>query len=275
MPDALAGAIVTLRGGSGQDLGTVDLVTGWTPAYSLDQAEALQTADFLIYSALTTVARRPNVELVLDRKLALRAGGRQHADHQHLRWTWISFCFTFLRVRPRAVHLRVLAEPPGRRADGSGAGGLSPADAEPAQGGQVFPGGRGGAAGADRCRHDHGARLLRPAQLLRPPCRTSCRSISCATCTSRRRSSGSACRLDRRRPVPRAGDRRRAGGARAGPAGRSAVLGDAAHRRRRADRRLARHHGLYRQAAGSGSAIRACPTSSLGGSGRSASSSAC
>ena len=53
--------------------------------------------------------------------------------------------------------------------------------------------------------------------------------------------------LDRRRPVPRPGDRRRPGGTRPGLACRRAVLGDARHRRRRADRQLAGHHGLYRQ----------------------------
>ena len=44
---------------------------GWTPAYSLNPQLARQTADFLVFSALTTVARRPGVDLVLDRELAL------------------------------------------------------------------------------------------------------------------------------------------------------------------------------------------------------------
>ena len=110
-------------------------------------------------------------------------------------WTWASFCFTFLAFGARAVHLRVLAQRPGRRTDGPGAGEFRPLTAEPAQGRQILPRGRGGAAAADPRRHDHGARLLRPAQLLRHrTCTTSCRSTSCATCTSRRRSSGSACR---------------------------------------------------------------------------------
>ena len=150
-----------------------------------------------------------------------------------------------------------------------------PADREPAQGWQVFPRRRGGAAGADRRRHDHGARLLRPAQLLRHrAARNTCRSISCATCISRRRSSGSACRGSAPGcSWPR--HRRRARGARPGLAGRPAVLGDAGDRRRRADRQLARHHGLHRTRAGSGSATRACPISSSAGSGRSASSSGC
>ena len=60
IPDALAGAIATLRSDLAKNLHTIDLTTGWTPAYSLNETEALQTADFLIYSALTTVARRPD-----------------------------------------------------------------------------------------------------------------------------------------------------------------------------------------------------------------------
>jgi protein-S-isoprenylcysteine O-methyltransferase Ste14 len=42
-------------------LGERDLTTGWTPAYSLNEQQAAHTADFIIYSALTTVARRPDV----------------------------------------------------------------------------------------------------------------------------------------------------------------------------------------------------------------------
>lgn len=61
VPDALAGAVATVRTDFTKNLGTTDLATGWTPAYSLNETERLQTADFLIYSALTTVARRPGV----------------------------------------------------------------------------------------------------------------------------------------------------------------------------------------------------------------------
>ena len=35
------------------------VVSGWTKAYSLNEQSALQTADFLIYSSLTTIAHRP------------------------------------------------------------------------------------------------------------------------------------------------------------------------------------------------------------------------
>ena len=46
-----------------------DFAKGWTQAYSLDQQSAEQTADFLIYSSLTTVARRPGTDCVLDRRI--------------------------------------------------------------------------------------------------------------------------------------------------------------------------------------------------------------
>ncbi|HZZ60497.1 MAG TPA: hypothetical protein VFE63_04900 [Roseiarcus sp.] len=60
LPQELAAAIETMRSDMADNLGKTDLATGWTPAYSLSHAEALQTADFITYSVLTTVARRPD-----------------------------------------------------------------------------------------------------------------------------------------------------------------------------------------------------------------------
>lgn len=59
IPDPVASAITTLRGEIAQSLLRHDFAKGWTQAYSLDAQSAAQTADFLIYSSLTTVARRP------------------------------------------------------------------------------------------------------------------------------------------------------------------------------------------------------------------------
>src|SRR5690349_19895514 len=53
VPEALASAIVTLRTEMAKNLRAVDLTTGWTPAYSLDETEAARTSEFIIYSALT------------------------------------------------------------------------------------------------------------------------------------------------------------------------------------------------------------------------------
>ena len=62
IPEATSKAIATLQGDIAKILSAEDLETGWTPAYSLNADDTAHTADFLIHCALTTVARRPNVE---------------------------------------------------------------------------------------------------------------------------------------------------------------------------------------------------------------------
>ena len=95
LPDALAKAIVTLRSDMVKNLGTIDLTTGWTPAYSLSEAEALQTADFIIYSALTTVARRPDVSWSWTENWPYEPEVGNTPTTNTFIWTWASFCFTF------------------------------------------------------------------------------------------------------------------------------------------------------------------------------------
>jgi nitric oxide reductase subunit B len=91
IPDALASAMTELRGDIARKFASADLETGWTPAYSLGPDDALRTADFLIYCALTTVARRPATtwswtenwpfELeVVTRPPSTRFGGRGSAS---------------------------------------------------------------------------------------------------------------------------------------------------------------------------------------------------
>ena len=84
VPDALATAIVTLRGDIAKELAATDLETGWTPAHSLNPAAA--AAYCRVPDLLGADDRRasPERQLVVDRELALRAGGWQHADDQHL-----------------------------------------------------------------------------------------------------------------------------------------------------------------------------------------------
>jgi len=95
VPDALAAAINTVRGETAKALGQVNVAEGWTPAYSLNAQTALQTADFIIYSALTTVARRPGLDWSWTQNWPYEpmVGNTPTADT--FLWTWISFCFTF------------------------------------------------------------------------------------------------------------------------------------------------------------------------------------
>src|SRR6185312_13147051 len=96
IPEALAGAITALRTELAARLAQVDLVTGWTPAYSLNREEALNTADFLIYSALTTVARRPSVNWSWTENWPYEPEVGNTPTSNTFIWTWASFCFTFL-----------------------------------------------------------------------------------------------------------------------------------------------------------------------------------
>ncbi len=96
LPDELARAILTVRSDMAANLGTVDLTTGWTPAYSLSRTEAAQTATFIIYSALTCVARRPDVNWSWTENWPYEPEVGNVPTTNTFIWTWASFCFTFL-----------------------------------------------------------------------------------------------------------------------------------------------------------------------------------
>jgi nitric oxide reductase subunit B len=95
IPDPLAAAITALRSEIVQSLLHHDFAKGWTQAYSLDQQSAEQTADFLIYSSLTTVARRPGTDASWTQNWPFEPVVGNTPTTSTFRWTWISFCFTF------------------------------------------------------------------------------------------------------------------------------------------------------------------------------------
>ena len=95
IPDPLAAAITALRKEIVQSLLHHDFAKGWTQAYSLDQQSAEQTADFLVYSSLTTVARRPGTDASWTQNWPFEPVVGNTPTTSTFRWTWISFCFTF------------------------------------------------------------------------------------------------------------------------------------------------------------------------------------
>ena len=95
IPQPVAAAITTLRRQIAQSLLHHDFAKGWTQAYSLDEASAGQTADFLIYSSLTTVARRPGTNVSWTQNWPFEPLVGNTPTTSTFRWTWISFCFTF------------------------------------------------------------------------------------------------------------------------------------------------------------------------------------
>lgn len=95
LPSAVARAIPALRNEIITSLLHHDYAKGWTRAYSLDAQTAAQTADFLIYSSLTTVARRPGGAASWTQNWPYEPLVGNTPTTSTFEWTWISFCFTF------------------------------------------------------------------------------------------------------------------------------------------------------------------------------------
>ena len=95
LPAEVASAIPSLRQEIAASLLHSDYAKGWTQAHSLDAASAAQTADFLIYSSLTTVARRPGGGASWTQNWPYEPLVGNTPTASNFVWTWISFCFTF------------------------------------------------------------------------------------------------------------------------------------------------------------------------------------
>src|SRR5665213_1798248 len=98
VPPALAAAIATLRGQISTQLLRDDFAKGWTHASSLDGASAIQTADFLIYSSLTTVAQRPGSQTSWTQNWPFEPLVGNTPSTSTFLWTWASIGFTFLAM---------------------------------------------------------------------------------------------------------------------------------------------------------------------------------
>jgi nitric oxide reductase subunit B len=95
LPGAVASAIGTLRARIATSLLHPDYTKGWTRAHSLDERSAAQTAEFLIYSSITTVARRPGGVASWTQNWPYEPLVGNTPTTSTFIWTWASFCFTF------------------------------------------------------------------------------------------------------------------------------------------------------------------------------------
>ncbi|HEX5455214.1 MAG TPA: cbb3-type cytochrome c oxidase subunit I [Stellaceae bacterium] len=95
LPAAVAAAIVTAKSEIARQLQHHDFIKGWTQAYALDAESAVQTAEFILYSALTTVARRPGSDVSWTQNWPYEPLVGNTPTTSTFLWTWISFCFTF------------------------------------------------------------------------------------------------------------------------------------------------------------------------------------
>lgn len=95
LPEALAGAVQGAKAEITAQLLHHDFIKGWTQAYSLGPESAVKTADFLIYCALTTVARRPGTDISWTQNWPYEPLVGNVPTTDNFVWTWASFCFTF------------------------------------------------------------------------------------------------------------------------------------------------------------------------------------
>jgi nitric oxide reductase subunit B len=95
LPDSLASAVASVRDDVAKALNIADPHSGWTPAYSLTPKLALQTADFLVFSSLTTVARRPGLSWSWTENWPYEPLVGNTPTTNTFQWTWISLSFTF------------------------------------------------------------------------------------------------------------------------------------------------------------------------------------
>jgi nitric oxide reductase subunit B len=110
LPESVAQAISTLRGRIAQQLQSHDFVKGWTRAYSLTADEAVQTADFLLYSALTTVAHRPGKEYSWTINWPPEPLVGNTPTNATFIWTWVSLTILFFGIGVVVAGFRLFIE---------------------------------------------------------------------------------------------------------------------------------------------------------------------
>ena len=240
----LAAAIVTVRDDLAKSLNIAN------PANGLDaglqprrRSSRVKTADFLVFSALTTVARRPGVTWSWTQNWPYEPLVGNTPTTNTFLWTWISFCFTFFAFGVVLFIYEFFLNNPDDAPMDPVLATFRPLTPSQRRIGKYFLVVAALLLVQIGAGIDHGAFLLRPDELLRHRDQR----FPALQLPARRPYPG-ADRLDRaivdrRGAVPGARHRRRPGGQRPALAGGFPVLGDAAGRRRRADRRLSRHHG--------------------------------
>lgn len=95
IPEVIATTITNLQKEIASMVLNHDPIKGWTKAYSLNQQSAIQVADFLIYSSLTTIAHRPGKDFSYTNNWPYEPTMGNVPTPATFYWTWVSFCFVF------------------------------------------------------------------------------------------------------------------------------------------------------------------------------------
>ena len=111
LPDAVAKAIESLRPRIATALLTDDFSKGYTGARALNPTSASQTANFLLYSSLTTVARRPGKDYSWTSNWPSEPLVGNAPTKATFVWTWASFTMVFFAIGAVLVIFRLWIEP--------------------------------------------------------------------------------------------------------------------------------------------------------------------
>lgn len=111
LPDAVAQAIITLRGQIAESLLTDNFVKGYTRAHALNPALAEQTANFLLYSSLTTVAHRPGKDYSWTVNWPSEPLVGNMPTAATFQWTWASLTLVFFAIGAVLLVFRIWIEP--------------------------------------------------------------------------------------------------------------------------------------------------------------------
>lgn len=111
LPDEVAHAIQTLQQRIGSALLSDNFAHGYTGARALDATSAAQTANFLLYSSLTTVARRPGESYSWTVNWPAEPLVGNAPTPATFEWTWVSFVMIFFAIGAILVIFRLWIEP--------------------------------------------------------------------------------------------------------------------------------------------------------------------
>lgn len=110
LPDAVAMSILSLKTEIAADLQKNNPRKGWTRAYNLTLDETIKTADFLIYSSLTTIALRPGLNYTWTNNWPYEPSVGNGPTPASFMWTWISLTVLFFSIGAVVVIFRLYIE---------------------------------------------------------------------------------------------------------------------------------------------------------------------
>ena len=111
LPAAVAQAITTLRAQIAKTLLADNFTKGYTRAHALDPRSAEQTASFILYSSLTTVALRPGKDYSWTVNWPAEPLVGNSPTKATFIWTWASYTMVFFAIGAVLVIFRLWIEP--------------------------------------------------------------------------------------------------------------------------------------------------------------------